>query len=177
LDSGRGFSPSRAPSARVPRRRGRQAWEVPSAVQISPGQVRASHPRKFLGGGGKEQGLAGERGGERGRNPRAELQRRAARGSVPPSVPGDEPAAGALQELPARQLQIRSAVQIRARVLSAAATAAAGEAQPVWVRLGEQAAAAAVVRFAVSAAAATAEAQPFRIRVAKWAVPKRSWPG
>ena len=77
------------------------------------------------------------------------------------------------------QLQIRSAVQIRARVLSAAATAAAGEAQPVWVRLGEQAAAAAVVRFAVSAAAAaaTAEAQPFRIRGAKWAVPKRSWPG
>ena len=78
------------------------------------------------------------------------------------------------------QLQIRSAVQIRARVLSAAATAAAGEAQPVWVRLGEQAAAAAVVRFAVSAAAAAAaaaEAQPFRIRGAKWAVPKRSWPG
>jgi len=76
------------------------------------------------------------------------------------------------------QLQIQSAVQIRARVLSAAATAAAGEAQPVWVRLGEQAAAAAVVRFAVSAAAAaTAEAQPFRIRGAKWAVPKRSWPG
>ena len=75
------------------------------------------------------------------------------------------------------QLQIRSAVQIRARVLSAAA---AGEAQPVWVRLGEQAAAAAVVQFAVSAAAAaaaTAEAQPFRIRGAKWAVPKRSWPG
>ena len=72
-------------------------------------------------------------------------------------------------------------MQIRARVLSAAATAAAGEAQPVWVRLGEQAAAAAVVWFAVSAAAAaaaaTAEAQPFRIRGAKWAVPKRSWPG
>ena len=69
-------------------------------------------------------------------------------------------------------------MQIRARVLSAATAAAAGEAQPVWVRLGEQAAAAAVVRFAVSAAAATtAEAQPFRIRGARWAVQKRSWPG
>ena len=69
-------------------------------------------------------------------------------------------------------------MQIRARVLSAATAAAAGEAQPVWVRLREQAAAAAVVRFAVSAAAATtAEAQPFRIRGARWAVQKRSWPG
>lgn len=52
------------------------------------------------------------------------------------TVPGDGTAAGALQELPARQLQVRIALQVCARLLSAAA-AAAGEAQPVWVRLRE----------------------------------------
>ena len=153
-------------------------------------------------------------------------------------VPGDEPAAGALQELPARQvrglllpsplprhaiasafisvqslcslcmpvpricvvlwfsftfwmvqLQVRSAVQVRARVLSAAgeaqpvwvrlsAAAAAGESQPVWVRLWEQAAAAVFVRCAVPAAAA--EAQSVWIWSTRWCgceVQKRSWPG
>lgn len=86
--------------------------------------------------------------------------------SNPPFLPlcGDESAAGDLPQLPARKLQVRSAVQVFACLPSpaTAAAAAAGEAQPVWIWDRKQAAAAAVIWLTVPAAAtAAAEAQSF----------------
>jgi hypothetical protein len=65
------------------------------------------------------------------------------------------------------QLQVRRAVQVPARHLQP--TAAAGEAQRLWIRRAVP---------AVSAAAAAAEAEPFRVRSAgrRFPATKRSWP-